>query len=340
MNRFVSGSVALAATTADLTVGDLSLPFTPSRVSVAVRLPNASCDLISAHLVGVPSASGSTVALSAPIPAEPSGYMLDWTAFSEGNGALVPAGDTLQVTYGELKTEVATFLGYDPTHLTEGQAAQIDGYIQSGVRNFYYPPKTAEGVDENFEWSFIRQAGTISVAAGVATYLLPDGFGRIAGQIEVADDMGPMLPIVPYGEIVKMSARGGTGRPRFAAVVASQRFGERGQMKELKVYPTPDKAYTLNFVCDSDTGKLDATNRPFPLGGAMYSELVTESCLAVAEQRANDEEGLHTKKFTELLVSMIARDRKSSAQSFGDIGDPEARECEGFFPLRTRGCLY
>ena len=331
MNRFVSGTKALPAATLDFVVTGLALPFTPAWVSVSVRLPNADADVISAHIVGNPTATGFTVALSAPTPS--AGYLLDYTAFDTSDGALVPDGDTLAASYTDLVAEVATFLGYDPAHLTAGQTAQVDGYVQSGIRNFYYPPKPAEGVDENFEWSFIRQAGALAANAGVDTYTLPDGFGRIAGQIEVCDDIGPTIPIIPYGEIMQMRTRGGTGRPRFAAVAASQTFGTRGQAKKIFLYPTPDRDYTLNFVCDADTGKLDATNRPFPLGGAMFAELVTESCLAVAEQRANDEEGLHTKKFAELLVSMIARDRKSSAQCFGDIGDPEGR-CFDF------GCLH
>lgn len=247
--------------------------------------------------------------------------------------------DTLGVDYGELVTAVATFLGYDPSNLTDGQKEQIDGYVQSGVRNFYYPPKTAEGIDENFEWSFIRRQMCVLAPTGIDACHLPHDFGRIAGQIEVSDDIGPTVPIVPFADIMHMRTRDAIGRPRFAAVVANRTTGSHGQTKSLHLYPRPDRDYLLKFVCDADTGKLDATDRPYPLGGAMFAELVMESCLAVAEQRANDDEGLHSRKFAELLVSMIARDRKSSAQSFGDIGDPEARGFD-FTPLRTRGFLY
>lgn len=247
--------------------------------------------------------------------------------------------DTSGVDYGELVKSVAVFLGYDPDNLTDVQKSQIDGYVQSGVRNFYYPPKTAEGVDEHFEWSFLRRPTWLPVSAGADTYPLGYGFGRIAGQIEVIDDPGPTIPIIPYADIVRFRARGDKGRPRFATVIACRTDGSRRQTKAILLYPTPDRDYTLHFTCDADTGKLDAEDRPYPLGGAMFAELITESCLAVAEQRANDEEGLHSKKFAELLVSMIARDRKSSAQTFGDIGDPEGRGFD-FTPIRTRGFLY
>lgn len=337
MKNFVSGTYAIPAESSDLTLAGLAFGFTPVSVSVSVRLPAGTDDIVSAYLVGTPTDDGFSVAFSAPIPA--SGYLLDYTAFSDDGGVVPVDGESMSVSYGDLVREVAVFLGYDPESLTEYQRAQVDGFVQSGVRNFYYPPKM-DGVDEHFEWSFIRQTGSVSVVAGVADYNLPDGFGRIAGQIAVLSDPGPTLPVIPYGDIVRMRQRGQTARPRFASVTSSQAFGSRGQMKQIHLFPTPDKDYTLTFVCDSDTGKIDATNRPYPLGGAMYSELIIESCLAVAEQRANDEEGLHTKKFNELLVSTIARDRKSSAQSFGDIGDPEARGCSPFIPLATRGYLY
>ena len=233
--------------------------------------------------------------------------------------------DTSGVSYSDLVKSVADFLGYDSANLTDGQKSQIDGYVQSGVRNFYYPPKTVMGIDEHFEWSFIRRPMWLPISADADTYPLSYGFGRVAGQIEVMDDPGPTIPIIPYADIMRFRARGGRGRPRFAAVVACRTDGSRMQTKAIHLYPMPDRDYTLHFVCDADTGKLDAEDRPYPLGGSMFAELITESCLAVAEQRANDEEGLHTKKFAELLVSMIARDRKSSAQDFGDIGDPEAR---------------
>ena len=55
---------------------------------------------------------------------------------------------------------------------------------------------------------------------------------------------------------------------------------------------------------------------PYPLGGMKHSELVTESCLAVAELRANDERGIHWESFIHQLAAAIAQDRKHGAQYF------------------------
>ena len=336
-NTFFSGARPITASSSvDFNVTGLALNFDPVSVSVNVRQPSADADIITAYVVGTPTRDGFAVTFSSPI--EVSGYLLDFTVFGDVSVAPV-AGDTLALGYADLKGLVARFLGYNLASLTEAQTSEIDEIIQSGVRNFYYPPKM-EGVDENFEWSFLRQlGGTIDVSAGVDAYELPDGFGRFAGQIAVNGEAGAMIPIIPYGDIVRFRTREEVGRPRFAAVVWGATFGGRGQRKQVHFYPKPDVAYTLSYVCDADSGKIDAETRPFPLGGVIYSELIKESCLAVAEQMSNDEEGLHTKKFNDLLVSSIARDRKASAQDFGDIGDPEAREGLSFHPLATRGFL-
>ena len=114
-----------------------------------------------------------------------------------------------------------------------------------------------------------------------------------------------------------------TGVPHYAASLGVNQYGEKGQLRKLYLYPVPDAAYTLDFSADMDFGRLSDEN-PFPLGGAMYAELLRESCLAVAERDTNDEEGIHLAAFNRLIVSTIARDRKASAQNFGFIGVQDA----------------
>lgn len=303
----------------------VALQFVPDTVQIVVRQPSANAEIVNAYLVGAPTALGFRVALSAEVSSD--NYRIDWAAFKEIGGPVV-AGDTLAVGYDDLKKIVARFLGYDVANLTTAQTEEVDDCIQSGIRNFYYPANV-EGVDPNFEWSFIRQNGSVVTRAGLAEYTLPDGFGRVMGQLMFDVRMhGPLggVPIIPYGVVKTMLERDPDRRgiPRFAATIALQDFGTRGQLKKMLFFPTPDKEYVFDFVCDADTGKIDPVDRPFPLGGAMYAEVVKESCLAVAEQMSNDEIGLHTQKFASLLVSITAKDRKANAQNFGRVGDPDA----------------
>ena len=312
-----AGTRVLDAGSTEVSVESLSLPSVPVNVTVSLRQPAEDSGIVGAYVVGVPTATGFSVAFSAPIPGP--GYHLDWVAMVDEE---VPMpGDTLAVDYLGLVQHVARFLGYDPDNLSEREKSEVDAHIQSGVRNFYHPPKM-EGVDENFEWSFLRMECSIETTPGVAVYRMPDGFGRVAGTIGFGgEDMHiPPVGIVPLSTVEGLLRSGKAGAPRVAAFVPRQSFGEHGQYVEMRVFPVPDRVYVLRFRGDSDTGRI-SEERPFPLGGHMFSELVIESCLAVAEQRSNDESGLHTQLFNELLVSMIAKDRKSSAAVFGQMGD-------------------
>jgi len=260
------------------------------------------------------------VNLSSPTPG--ADYILDWVAILDGDTPIPPTpGNTLSIDYTQLKNAVADYLGFGST-LTEAQANKVDSYIASGLRQFYYPPKM-EGVEEDFEWSFMRMDGSVQTSANVGTYLLDNGVGRIAGAIYFAGDDRQMrpIPIVPVGDITALRRRGEKGAPQYAALTFSSSFGSKGQRMELELYPCPDRAYLLSFKAEADTGMINSTTRPYPLGGARFSELVLESCLAIAEQRANDTTGDHTAQFNRLLVSAVAKDRKSSASVYGQMGD-------------------
>ena len=322
MSKFRCGVESVAQGSAELTFS-VDIGFVPESLHVQVRQPEADADLIDAKVIGTPTASGFTVALSSPATAD--GYLLDWTAF-KSDGGEIGGGDTLAVTYSDLAKSVAKFLGYDHANLTDEQKDEVDCIIQSGVRNFYYPP-AMDGVDPNFEWSFLKMAGSVVTAPGVSEYLLPDGFNRFSGAIIIKDAENFQFRtafIVPYGNVKSMLDNGHrTGVPHYAASLGVNQYGEKGQLRKLYLYPVPDAAYTLDFSADMDFGRLSDEN-PFPLGGAMYAELLRESCLAVAERDTNDEEGIHLAAFNRLIVSTIARDRKASAQNFGFIGVQDA----------------
>ena len=322
MSKFRCGVESVAQGSAELTFS-VDIGFVPESLHVQVRQPEADADLIDAKVIGTPTASGFTVALSSPATAD--GYLLDWTAF-KSDGGEIGGGDTLAVTYSDLAKSVSKFLGYDHANLTDEQKDEVDCIIQSGVRNFYYPP-AMDGVDPNFEWSFLKMEGSVVTAPGVSEYLLPDGFNRFSGAIIIKDAENFQFRnafIVPYGNVKSMLDNGHrTGVPHYAASLGVNQYGEKGQLRKLYLYPVPDAAYTLDFSADMDFGRLSDEN-PFPLGGAMYAELLRESCLAVAERDTNDEEGIHLAAFNRLIVSTIARDRKASAQNFGFIGVQDA----------------
>ena len=77
-NKFASGATAIAQGVVDVNITGLNLAFVPATVTVSMRMPNENADIISANIVGTPTADGFAISLSAP-PTE-AGYILDWMA--------------------------------------------------------------------------------------------------------------------------------------------------------------------------------------------------------------------------------------------------------------------
>lgn len=230
---------------------------------------------------------------------------------------------TLSLKYSDLLSEVGAFLGYgvDPSAWSAEKLAEVDRYVQAGVRQFYYPP-AVQGVEAAYEWSFLNPTTTIVTADADSEQDLPDALGRILGDLYFAPSVHSSS-IVVVSEARMLSLRQSSadkGRPCFAAVRAKAGTAlTSGQRNEIMWWPTPNAAYTLTYRYEAYSGKLTSL-LPYPLGGMRYAELITESCLSVAEQRGNDERGLHYERFVSLLASGIAMDRKAGARHFGHMG--------------------
>ena len=189
---------------------------------------------------------------------------------------------------------------------------------------------------------------TFFVTRPTANYTLPDDFSRLIGRLHYqADDRYPSIQIIQEDAILEMrSASDLTGPPQYGAVRSKASTGSTGQRSEIIVYPRPDAAYVYTYSYEAYSGQLtDAL--PYPLGGMHLSELYVESCLAVAEQRVNDEAGLHTQLFERMLADAVARDRKRGAKNFGRMGNqvehdpPYPRFRRGYtggtYPLQYKG---
>ena len=236
------------------------------------------------------------------------------------------AESSLSIGFVDLKQAVGHFLGYGATETqwTATQAAEIEGVVQSGVRRVYYPPAVnAETL--GYEWSFLQPTTTLTVTAGVADYDLPDDLGRLSGDLHyAADQRRPPVILVSLGTLLSMrSHEERSDAPAFMATRFKASDGSTGSRQEVLLYPEPDVEYVLTYEYDAYSGKL-TDEYPYPLGGMSLAELFLESCLAVAEQRVNDEVGSHTAIFQALLVDAIARDRKHGARYFGPMGHRES----------------
>lgn len=234
---------------------------------------------------------------------------------------------SLSITYDDLQAEVGAFMHYgdDPSTWSSKETSQVDRFIQAGIRQFYFPPAT-EGVELGYRWSFLTPTATLATVADDRDYDLPDDFGSMTGQMQYPQDTtlvrgviqvseGKMMELMQYSE--------DTGEPRYYATRFKSATGAAGQRHELLLWPIPDAVYTLTYRYDAYAGKLIQNTYPYPLGGMKYAECITESCLAIAEKRGNDEDGFHGQEFRRLLAAAVALDRRNGAQRFGQMGGNE-----------------
>lgn len=251
----------------------------------------------------------------------------------------------LSIGLPDLRKEVGSFLGYGTSGWSTDQQNEIDRYIQSGVRRVLYPPAVSEET-AGYEWTWLSPTTTITTVSGTADYDLPDDLGRIVGELHYpSEEYRTDIVHVPEGQILQ--ARAGSddsGAPYWYAERWKATTGTTGQRKELLLYPEPDQAWALTYSYEAFQGALSA-DYPYPPGGMKLAELYIESCLAVAEERGDDQVGLHRTEFERLLVDAVRRDKKTGPKVFGQMGhreDGRAREFRrgwgsGTYPITYHG---
>lgn len=241
------------------------------------------------------------------------------------------AESSLSIGFPELKQEVGHFLGHgrggvafaDWEARTPDPTDEVEAIVQSGVRRVYYPPAVSEN-SNGYEWSFLRPTTTLAIVAGDGDYDLPDDYHRLVGDLHYpADECRSAIVQVRLGALLEMRAREDrSDYPAYVAIRSKASDRDTGQRSEALFWPEPNVDKTLSYSYEAYSGALsDAA--PYPLGGMYLAELYIESCLAVAEQRLNNEVGLHTQAYQALLVDAIARDRKKGAKLFGQMGHRE-----------------
>lgn len=233
------------------------------------------------------------------------------------------AESTLALDFPKLQSKIGDFLGYgrgvtflDPEWDTR-QVNDILDVIESAQRRFYQP-----ATNPPYRWSFLRPMAAMTLAEGAQTIELPDDFAGVEGRIAMTDDAQSLfIPIDFQGEgaIQQMysSHPTMTGRP-LAACVRPLRgtAAQRSQRYELFVFPTSDAAYTLHFQYYLAPNAITIT-RPFAYGGAEHAETMLEACLAVAEERRDDMQGVHAAAFMARLQASIALDMAKKPQQLG-----------------------
>lgn len=207
----------------------------------------------------------------------------------------------LAVTYDSLRRELGRFLGIgrDYTLWTEDQESDCEDIIASGLREFYFPVS-----DSGYVWSFLREVGRTRLETDKTIYGLPDDFMGLLSPLTFAASVGNRaVERISDDHMRSMQAREeATGAP----VYFSLRVKDGNYF--LVVFPSPDKAYELEFqYAIAPVGLSDES--PVPRGATLHAEAILEAILAAAEKTLDDTEQVHAKRFAERLAASIAIDK-------------------------------
>ena len=232
------------------------------------------------------------------------------------------AESTLSLTYTDLIEAVGHMLGFrrDSTVYTSEETADCDDSVQSGYRQFIFPP-VLPGQSTSHEWSFLSKQGDQETVDGTAEYDLPDDFGSLRGNFTV-NETGRWYPIVHRDEeyLRILRARGDVnGRPRYCALRPKTFAAATGQRWTLIIWPDPTAAWTLQYRYNVLVGAISGTQ--YPLGGMPHAETVKQSCLADAELRMNDDHGIHWERFMVRLAASVAADGRLAPETLGYNAD-------------------
>jgi len=211
-------------------------------------------------------------------------------------------GQQLKITYQEIQREIGRLLGFnrDPSNWDAIEIQDSSDIIRSSEREFYF---------QDHDWSFMIEADSVSLNAGVSVSALPLEFIRIVSSFTNGDGDGGRLLQVDDSELRAIKTDQ-TGRPEYFSI----RFNSTSELYEADVFPAPNKTTTLNFRYLKSPAPLSGSNI-YHLGPSVHSETFLECALANAEKKLNPEtadteSGFHQRRYQEFLARSIEFDKK------------------------------
>ena len=152
-------------------------------------------------------------------------------------------------------------------------------------------------------------------------YDLPDDFGGLEGDMVYAEGSNkPDIRIIGEGKIRGLrSATTSRTYPQFVAIrPKKQTTTTTGQRFEVMFFPIPSITYTLSYRMLVLPELLVTSTITHPYGGAMHSETILASCLAIVESQEDGVRGVKWQDFMDRLAASIQIDKRMiSAEHFG-----------------------
>lgn len=225
------------------------------------------------------------------------------------------------VTVATLRDRVCEYLGFgmDYSATSANNQAIVDACVIDGQRMFLGAHR----------WGFMRPVGSVTTSTAdttlASTVSIIDGDLAIVGSDGISD-----MPVRRTYEQHIRSLRDrhpvAVGRPSLYAVVPSIVSSTNVTTNVLMLYPTPDSEITLQFRYAL---RIDDLELSAVIGGDVHGDCIIEACLAMAEQRRDDVDGMHSARYREALE----RSRRRDGEQYG-------ANTLGFMPHASGGVAY
>lgn len=224
--------------------------------------------------------------------------------------------------------------------LDETSKDVVDDIINDGYERFLNPLPIA-GEKRSHKWGFLRPYREIVTEDGTQDYALPSDFGGLDSRLYYDSSSNRPVPVrkTDAARIEMLRQRNTssfTGYPKEFAVVSNYPVGKDGTGSLLMLWPTPDAAYTLRFRYFVLSLELSDEN-PVPACDAFHNQTLIESCLAVAEERLEDQQSMHSKNFMERLIASVHHDQELYASDHVSIDRDTSDERYVFTDIHFAG---
>ena len=222
------------------------------------------------------------------------------------------------ITLTDLRRKVAWMFYGTRTYSDLDSDSQdvVDEIINDGYERFLSPPPINNEPSPH-RWGFLRPVLSITTEKDMEDYALPQNFGGLDGKLFYARSDGKLWPITKtdVSRIQLLRQRDTltvTSYPVEYAIRPGDPSGLGQPPSILMLWPTPDSAYTVKSRYFIIAGKLSEAY-PYPACDAYHNQTLAESCLAVAEERLEDQQAIHSQNFLRLLAASVDYDRDKYA---------------------------
>lgn len=248
---------------------------------------------------------------------------------------------SLDLTYDELRTQVAFHLGFGSSGWNANAVAAIDLSIRNGWRRFLYS-SLVPGTRKRWEWSFLRKSWIFDTVSAKSEYLCPEDFGAHDSPIQFTTDYRSAVPIVGEAMLRARQAEEATGVPQLAALVPVANPTIVPQRQTLLIFPTPDGVYSLRMLYQVNPDMLSATLTS-PHGGAPHARTILLAILLESSVRIDSSRDFE-KEHQEALAASIDFDQRLRGDNLGYNGDPSNHRSERLqntdFTVTMEGVTY